>query len=384
MPDFDCDVLVIGGGIVGAACAEACASAGERVRLVEGGRVASGTTGAGMGHLVALPGDGPNLALSRFGRQLWAARGAELPPEVGYRTCGTLWLAASAADAERIRAMEAQLGALGESTTRLDARGVRELEPELSSIATEGLLVPADAVLDPAGAARHLSAATRKAGGEVEEGRGVAVLLGQMARLDDGERVKFRDVVVAAGTRTGRLLPEVPVLPRKGHLLRYGAPDRWVRHQLAEVGYLQSVADAAALRVAFNVQPAPGGGVIVGASRQSDRDDLAVEPEVVARLEDRAVDFLPGLSGVPRTGSWAGLRPATPDHRAFIGPVPGRPHVFLATGHEGLGITCALATGRLIAELVGGRAPSLPLEPFLPSGRLTASVQGPPYLRTGS
>src|SRR5487761_454199 len=85
------DVLVGGGGIVGDACAEACASAGLDVRLIEQDRVGSGATGAGMGHVVLMAGE--LLPLTRYSQKLWRARASDWVGQVAIRPTGTIWLA---------------------------------------------------------------------------------------------------------------------------------------------------------------------------------------------------------------------------------------------------------------------------------------------------
>ena len=87
------DVAVVGAGIVGIACAEACSEEGLRVVVLEEDRIASGATGAGTGHIVALPVQGPEFALTRYSQELWRRRAGEWPPGVRFRTCGAIWLA---------------------------------------------------------------------------------------------------------------------------------------------------------------------------------------------------------------------------------------------------------------------------------------------------
>ena len=82
---------------------------------------------------------------------------------------------------------------------------------------------------------------------------------------------------------------------------------------------------------------------------------------------DRAVEFVPSLAQLSVLRTWAGFRPATPDHLPLIGPWPLQEGVYLATGHDGLGVTMAMATGRLIADQLTGRAPEIPITPYMPA-----------------
>ena len=80
----------------------------------------------------------------------------------------------------------------------------------------------------------------------------------------------------------------------------------------------------------------------------------------------RALEFLPGLKHLSALRSWAGHRPATPDKLPLIGPSPESDKVWFATGHEGLGITTSLATGKLLADLIVGRPTEIPAAPYAP------------------
>src|SRR5438477_5164669 len=87
------DVIVVGAGIVGAACAAECAAAKLKVLVLDRGHIAEGTTGAGMGHLVVMDDSEAQFALTSYSRSLWHQLVPELPPQVEYDACGTLWLA---------------------------------------------------------------------------------------------------------------------------------------------------------------------------------------------------------------------------------------------------------------------------------------------------
>jgi glycine/D-amino acid oxidase-like deaminating enzyme len=89
-----------------------------------------------------------------------------------------------------------------------------------------------------------------------------------------------------------------------------------------------------------------------------------------------ALNYLPGIGLLSCIRVWTGLRAATPDGLPLIGPHPTLSGVWLATGHEGLGITTALATAKLLAAQITGRAPEIPAEPYLPSRPFAEAVHG--------
>jgi glycine/D-amino acid oxidase-like deaminating enzyme len=92
-----------------------------------------------------------------------------------------------------------------------------------------------------------------------------------------------------------------------------------------------------------------------------------VDYTMLARMLARAVAYLPGLARLSCIRVWTGLRAATPDGLPLIGPHPARSGVWVAGGHEGLGITTSLATGQLLAAQMLGHTPPIPVEPYLPA-----------------
>jgi glycine/D-amino acid oxidase-like deaminating enzyme len=143
-----------------------------------------------------------------------------------------------------------------------------------------------------------------------------------------------------------------------------------IRHQLVELGYLKSAHQSAADSVAFNVQPRATGQLLVGSSRQYGRGDRTPEPGVVSRMLRRAFEYLPCLERASAIRVWTGFRAATPDKLPLVGPWPRDPTVFLAAGHEGLGITTSLGTAKLVCDSLVGRAPKIPIEPYSPSRQM--------------
>jgi glycine/D-amino acid oxidase-like deaminating enzyme len=158
----------------------------------------------------------------------------------------------------------------------------------------------------------------------------------------------------------------VEVRKRKGHLLITDRYPGFLRHQLVELGYLKSAHSVTSDSVAFNVQPRITGQILIGSSRQYGAEDSTVDRAMVRAMIERARAYMPGIGELSAIRCWTGFRAATPDKLPLIGP-SAEPGLYLATGHEGLGITTSLATARLIADQLLHRRPEIPLEPYLPS-----------------
>ena len=125
--------------------------------------------------------------------------------------------------------------------------------------------------------------------------------------------------------------------------------------------------------VAFNVQPRATGQVLIGSSRELAGWDPTTNDGVLRRMLERALDFMPALRDLSVVRTWTGFRPATPDKLPLIGAHSSRPGLWIAAGHEGLGITTSLGTARVLADLIVGRAPSITAAAFSPMRPMVAS-----------
>jgi glycine/D-amino acid oxidase-like deaminating enzyme len=363
------DVAIAGGGIVGAACAEECAASGLKVVVVEPGPIGGGATAAGMGHIVVMDDSPAQIALTNYSRTLWMERAGEFPADVEYVAAGTLWVAA---DEEEMAEVRRKLGVYAFARVRaevLGSRALAEAEPHLRGGLAGGLRVPDDAVIYPPCAARYLLERARERGAIVLAGEAAASLSGQGIKLRSGGWLSAGVTVNATGAWAPELTPGIAVARRKGHLVITDRYPGWLRHQLVELGYLKSVHSTTADSVAFNVQPRRTGQLLIGSSRQFGAEHPAIDAPILTRMLRRAQEYMPGLVELSAIRSWTGFRAATPDNLPLIGPCPADERLFLATGHEGLGITTSLATGKLVADQLLHRRSAIPVEPYLPGRR---------------
>jgi glycine/D-amino acid oxidase-like deaminating enzyme len=136
---------------------------------------------------------------------------------------------------------------------------------------------------------------------------------------------------------------------------------------VVELGYLKSAHSINTDSVAFNVQPRRTGQILIGSSRQYGNEDQAVDQEILTAMMERAVEFMPGIARLSAIRAWTGIRAATPDKLPLIGPSLGDASTWLATGHEGLGITTSLGTAALLADSFIGRAPAISATAYFPA-----------------
>lgn len=361
------DVVVVGAGIVGAACALELQQQGLRVTLVDAAAPGCGVTAAGMGHLVALDETEQELDLCLLSLRMWQDF-LRRHPGVGQAShCGTLWVAEDEHQLAEAQARAERLCRHGWQAEALNGAQVRLLEPALRHGLAGGVRVAGDSVVYPPEVAHFLSQELVRQGGALLQGQAAVRVGDGLVVLADGQRLAAQQVVVAAGVEVARLLPEVPVFARKGHLLitdRY--PGR-LRHQVVSMNYGQAAAGADALAVAANVQPRPTGQWLVGSCRQDGQRDTSLDPAVLRAVLRSAIELLPCLAEMNIVRGWAGMRPASPDGKPLIGRHPGRNGVWLNVGHEGLGVTTAFASARLLADQMLARAAPIDAGPYDPA-----------------
>src|SRR6185369_4282786 len=333
----------------------------------EAGIIGGGATAAGMGHLVVMDDSEAQFALTRYSQQLWNEISDELPHEVEHDACGTIWIAAD--DEEMAEALRKQsfYAERGVRTQILDAQSLAEAEPSLRPGLAGGLRVPGDSVIYPPCAAQFFVAQALAKGAELFLGKSVDAISADGVRLRDGTAIAAGLVVNSAGSWAPMLTPAVDVKKRKGHLVITDRYPGFVRHQLVELGYLKSAHSLTAASVAFNVQPRKTGQLLIGSSRQYGAEDSHIDNSMLTRMLERAVEYLPGLRKLSSLRTWTGFRAATPDKLPLIGPHTEQQRLYLATGHEGLGITTSLGTAKLLVAQIMNRETEIPAAPYLPA-----------------
>ena len=367
-------MVIIGAGVVGAATADLLTRAGARVTVLESAFAGAGSTGAAMGHLVVMDDSIAQLRLCHLSRLRWAELFSDLPERAEADRCGTLWLAANDDELQAARDKVAVFRREGIRSEVLDARQLHEAEPALRDELVGALRVPDDYVCYPPAIARALLERAGRAGATVSRATAVAIEAGDVL-LASGERISAAAVVVAAGAQSAALVPGLPVVPRRGHLCITDRVPIPVHHQLVELGYLHTAHTLGGASVAFNVQPRRTGQLLIGSSRELVGFDPHINRSLVSQMLHRAMAFVPALSAAPLSRTWVGYRPATPDALPLIGQWPAMERTWIATGHEGLGITMAPVTAELITSAILGTPAPLDPSPYRPDRPMPSVAQ---------
>ncbi|MFI9030663.1 NAD(P)/FAD-dependent oxidoreductase [Streptomyces sp. NPDC053560] len=378
-------VVVIGAGIVGAACARELALAGGfRVTVVDRGGAAEATTAHGEGNvLVSDKGPGPELRLAQLSRRLWpetlaavagrSPRAADAVRAVEWDPKGGIVVATTEAGAAELTRFAAAQRTAGVRADALDAAALAAAEPHLTRDHTAALHYPEDAQVQPAAAAAALlgdaltHGATLRTGCEV---LGARTRGGRLTAVRTAEGDLPADLFVnAAGPWSGRLATRlgapVDVRPRRGDILVTAPLPPTVFHKVYDADYVGAVGSSAEdLQTSAVVEATRGGSVLLGSSRRRAGFDDRLRPEVLSAIAAKALRLFPGLADVAVMRAYGGFRPYVPDHLPVIGADPRLPGLWHASGHEGAGIGLSLGTARLLSDLVRGNAPEIDPAPF--------------------
>jgi glycine oxidase len=378
--DVTAEVLVVGGGLIGLACAWRAAAAGRSVAVFDEA-LGSGASHVAAGMLAPVAevayGEEDLLALTIASARRWPTFAAELERatglDVGYRQRGTLLVGFDRDDVEALGELHRFQRELGLDTERLRSRECRQREPLLSPRVRGGVLARDDHQVEP----RRVQAALETAAGAAavvhvpervdgvdHDGRRITGL-----RLASGRQVRGEQVVLAAGCWSGEIggLPlqlRVPVRPVKGQLLVLRSPD-------GEHGLSMTVRGLVRSRSVYLV-PRGDGRVVVGATQEERGHDTMVTAGGVRTLLDDAAALVPGVDEFELTETLAGLRPGTPDNRPLIGSCD-LDGLVLATGHHRHGVLLAPATADAVAAILTGRRPDAVVDVAHPR-RLGSSV----------
>lgn len=364
--------VVLGAGIIGAACARELALMGFDVLVVDRGGAASATTAHGEGNvLVSDKGPGPELELARLSRRLWpdtlaalaerhphAARSVEWDPK------GGIVIATTDAGARALTRFAAAQRAAGVRADVLDAGALAAAEPFATRDHAAALHYPEDAQVQPAAAATALLTDALAAGAELRTGCEVLGAVTRGARLTavrtpTGPLEADLFVNAAgpwAGALSARLGAPVDVRPRRGDVLVTAPLPPTVFHKVYDADYVAAVGSSAeALQTSAVVEATRGGSVLLGSSRRRVGFDDRLRPAVLSAVAAKALRLFPTLAGAMVTRAYGGFRPYVPDHLPVIGADPRLAGLWHAGGHEGAGIGLSVGTARLLRDLVSGR-----------------------------
>ena len=365
-------VVVVGGGIIGAACADELTRRGASVTLLERDELASGASGRNQGLWV--PPEDPALhriASRSLARYLEIADEAPLPFRIDPRPIGTVFVAVEEEDLTAAKDTLAAISAGGFAVTELDEATLAEAEPAVARDLAAAWFIDAGHRLDPAALTVALALLAASRGAVIRHHLSARALLTDRDRVtgvvtDEG-KIAADEVVVAAGPWSPRLLEplgiRLPVLGVRGWLVRVDPGRPPVRHLVRTAEGNGAVAAARAGDIARSglprsegygsiVHPYDDGTALIGSSRTAWLTPEPEDPSAPRQLLTNAIRIVPRLADAVMLSSWWGLRPMTPDERPVIGRV--RDGLVVATGHGSEGVINGAGTAELVASIVFG------------------------------
>jgi glycine oxidase len=354
-------VVVVGGGVIGCAVACELSSRGADVVVLERREPGAGATQASAGMLAPYI-EGHSAALRQLGEASLAMYDAFVDRvraaakrDVAYRRTGSLEVALTNAQVERLRTSEARYREAGIDHRWLDAHEALALEPSLAASTRAGLFVPAHGQV----AARELVAAL--SGAAARTGATIALataerITGSAAGLrvaSDTSVFKADAVVLAAGSWSGQVAIErVPP-----------AAVRPIRGQLLHLACAQPLASRVLWGADSYVVSWEDGTVLAGATVEDVGFDEGATVAGVRDLLEAVCELVPAVSAARFEGVRVGLRPATSDELPIVGRAAALPNVVYATGHYRNGVLLAPLTAGAVADLLleGRERPELAL-----------------------
>jgi glycine oxidase len=361
-----CEVIVVGGGAIGAACARAAALRGLRVALCEPGPDPAAASPASAGMLAAQiePADDAIRGLGVRGRDLYESVAPALREttglDIGFWRAGIASVAFDDTTADHLRDVVAQQRQAGLRCDWLEAEDVTERFPGAAPGCRGALYAPEDGAVDPAALTRALLADAWRLGVTLVPQRVVRVATTERngrvtgVTLADGT-IGAEHVVIAAGAWS----PGIGGLPRR-------LPVEPVRGQMAAAPW-PSGTPPAILYADHGYVLARGDEALMGSTMEHVGFDGRVTEAGIAQIVSGAARLLPALASARPTRRWAGLRPVTPDGRPLVGADPETRGLWFATGHGRNGILLAALTGEIIGALLAGETMDVDVTPFAPS-----------------
>lgn len=371
------DVLIIGAGAIGAACAYFAAESGLSVRVIERAAIVGGTSSACEGNILVSDKEaGHELDLSLYSQSVWRDDLAEYASLWEFESKGGLVVARTEKGAQGLRELTVRQRQAGIEVSNVDVDDMFAYEPNLTRDLHGGAFYPQDAQVQPMLMTAELLRLARERGAHVETHTEVTGLVRNGDRVT-GVRTSNGDfsagaVINAAGTWAGAIADmagvSVPVLPRRGYILITEPLPPTVFHKVYAGEYVAATLSSdSSLQTSPVIEGTQSGTVLIGSSRERVGFDRSVSLPVLRQLAQEAADLFPILADVKVMRTYLGFRPYCPDHLPVIGSDSRAPGLWHACGHEGAGIGLAAGTAKLIVQAIRGQHTDLDLTPFAPA-----------------
>jgi sarcosine oxidase subunit beta len=377
------DAIVIGGGAIGTSTAYYLSKRGARTTLLEAGELGCGSSSACDGFVIMQSKTpGPHLSMAMASAEMYGTLSDELGWDVRYRKRGGMIVIESSREYEAMRVFAERQREAGLDVELVDGNEARRLEPALSERVAGATVSRMDGQVNPTRLVMGFARAAERLGLRIERGTKVTGFIVSGSKIT-GVRTTGGDfhadnIICCAGVHTPALLRplglNIPIEPRRGQLIVTEPAERVITRVMLCARYIaakyhpeilaNSDDESVRLGVGLALEQSESGGFLIGSTREFVGFNRNVTVSGIRAVAAHASKIVPALRGVKAVRFFAGLRPYTPDGRAFMGVAPGYGGLFVAAGHEGDGVAYAPITGRSMAELVLAGHSAVDLEPF--------------------
>ena len=375
------DIVVIGGGIIGAAIAYYGAKAGLEITVLEKNELASGTSSRCDGNILAIDKDpGFDSQMSLKSQQLVHELSKELEQPFEYRNPGSILVCENDEEMEAAHKWVQQQKGAGLDFRMLDRSDLKNESKYFADDLYGGLECKTDSTVNPYMFTFSMFHRAQELGAMVHIRTEVTNVAknpsGQFAIETTNGKFTANKVVNACGVWApfiGEMLEvTIPIKPRKGQLIVASRQQPVGLRKVMEFGYL--ISKFGGIRqvdtitekygVALVFEPTESQNFLIGSSREFSGFNTKVNHEVTKYIARRAVRFYPKIADMTVIRTYAGLRPWTEDHLPIVSHVEEVPGFYIAAGHEGDGISLAAVTGKLIEEMLSEKQTCIPVQPL--------------------
>ncbi|NEU31988.1 FAD-binding oxidoreductase [bacterium LRH843] len=373
------EVAIIGGGIMGCAIAYYISKAGIDCLLIEKGDIASGTSSRCDGNITIVDKDpGFDSKMSMISQKLTVKLERDLNLPFEYRALGSILVCDNDVEMEAAKKWVEIQNQSGLKFKLLDRFDIRQESPYFADDIPGGLECETDSLINPYLFCYSLIDKAKEYGLKLHTRTEVKRISKSEDFSIETSKGTFtaKKIVNAAGVWApfiGKMLDiDIPIKPRKGHIVVGARQKPVMMRNVMEFGYLMNkfererIADSQTLKhgVALVLEPTESQNFLLGSSRQFVGFDASIDIQVVQTMAKRALRFFPGMNDFNMIRTYTGFRPWTEDHLPIVSAVEKVPGLYIAAGHEGDGISLATITGKLIEEMITEKETTIPVEPL--------------------
>lgn len=377
------DTIVIGSGVIGSSVAYNLAKRGMKVLMLEAGTIGCGASSACDGFVILQSkSPGPHLTMALASEVLYRTLSEELDYNIGYRHCGGMIIIEREEELDAMRVFMSKQKDLGLDVSLISGDEARKVEPALAKHVAGATISSRDAQVNPLYLVNGYITAAKRLGLRIETHKKVTEFITKgdsVIGVKCGIECYYADnVVVCNSIGAPELFAtigyDLPITPRRGQLVITEPVNKLITHVMLCARYIAakyhpellvgSTDESVRLGVGLALEQTAEGGLLIGSTREFVGNDRSVTTAGVRAVTQHAARIIPALKRIRAVRMFAGLRPYTPDGKAFMGAVPTHKGLYIAAGHEGDGIAYTPITGKSIAELVVNGKSEADLTPF--------------------